>query len=152
MSFGASVFMIFIIFVWLALLTLLFSKFYLYYTRTFQTNKKESVLSLLDNLITSSQDFKKDIDVIYKRLNTQDHDGATHVQKIGLLRFNPFNDTGGDQSFILALLDKHQTGVVISSLHTRSGTRWYAKKIEKGKGLEHSLSDDEQKAVKLAHS
>lgn len=73
-----------------------------------------------------------------------------HIQKIGLLRFNPFHDTGGDQSFILALLDSHDTGVVISSLHTRTGTRWYAKGVLSGRGQEHELSNEEQKAIKSA--
>jgi hypothetical protein len=63
------------------------------------------------------------------------------------LRFNPFNDTGGDQSFILALLDGKNAGVVISGLYSWSGTRWYAKKVVDGKGVEHELSKDEKKAI-----
>lgn len=74
-------------------------------------------------------------------------DGLSHIQKVGLVRFNPFKDTGGDQSFILALVDANNTGIVVSSLHTRTGTRWYAKNIIQGKGSEYDLSDDEQKAL-----
>jgi len=77
-------------------------------------------------------------------------DGSLHIQKIGLVRFNPFKDTGGDQSFILSLLDAHNTGVVISGLYSRTGTRWYAKKVVVGKGSEHELSDEEVKAVHQA--
>jgi len=77
-------------------------------------------------------------------------DSQFYIQKIGLVRFNPFNDTGGDQSFILALIDAEESGVVISGLHTRNGTRWYAKKISNGHGVEHELSNDEVKAIKSA--
>ena len=75
-----------------------------------------------------------------------------NIQKIGLLRFNPFKDTGGDQSFVLALLDNNDTGIVISALYSRLGTRWYAKKVAEGKGLEHELSDEEKKAISEARS
>ena len=82
--------------------------------------------------------------------NKINKDGQSHIQKIGLVRFNPFKDTGGDQSFILALVDAQDTGVVISSLHTRTGTRWYAKGVVRGKGVEYDLSDDEIKALRGA--
>ena len=69
--------------------------------------------------------------------------------QIGLVRFNPFNDTGGDQSFCLALLDHHNSGIVISSIHARTGTRFYAKRIIAGKPS-HPLSEEEQAAYASA--
>lgn len=141
-----------IIIIWMLVLTLLFIKFYFYYLRINKQNKKESVLTLLDSILLQNDGIKKDLQIIRKRQDEIIKDGNLHIQKIGLLRFNPFNDTGGDQSFILALLDVHESGVVISSLHTRSGTRWYAKNVKHGKGVEHVLSDDEKKAIKLAFS
>lgn len=90
---------------------------------------------------------KKDIQDIISRITHLENDTATHFQKVGLTRFNPFRDTGGEQSFILALTDKRKTGIVISGLFTRSGTRWYAKKIVEGKGVDVTLSEEEQKAV-----
>ncbi len=71
------------------------------------------------------------------------------ISKIGLIRFNPFGDTGGDQSFCLVLLDSNDSGLAISSIHARSGTRFYAKQINEGKPL-HPLSDEEQAAFKKA--
>ena len=53
-------------------------------------------------------------------------------QRVGLVRFNPFEDTGGNQSFALALLDAEGNGWVLSSLHARTGTRIYAKAIRGG--------------------
>ena len=57
---------------------------------------------------------------------------AAPFQRIGLVRFNPFEDTGGNQSFALALLDQAGDGFVVSSLHARAGTRVYGKAVAKG--------------------
>lgn len=72
----------------------------------------------------------------------------SHLQTLTLKRFNPFGDTGGDQSFILALLDGNKDGVVITSLHSRENTRFYVKSVSGGVGIEHPLSPDEQKIIK----
>ena len=50
----------------------------------------------------------------------------------------------------MALLDGKSTGVVLSGLYSRGGTRWYAKKVKEGKGIEHELSDEEKRAIKEA--
>ena len=71
------------------------------------------------------------------------------LQHVGLVRFNPFEDTGSDQSFAIALLDDAQSGIVISSLHGRGGTRVFAKPIQAGQAS-HALSDEEQQAVRIA--
>lgn len=71
------------------------------------------------------------------------------VSKQALIRFNPFGDTGGDQSFVLALLDNHNNGVIISSVHARTGTRVYAKEISKGLS-KYNLSDEETIALQKA--
>ena len=71
------------------------------------------------------------------------------VQKIGVVRFNPFKDTGGDQSFAIALLDNHDSGLVISSLYARGGTRIYTKPVEKGDSSYH-LSEEEKDAIAKA--
>ena len=71
------------------------------------------------------------------------------IQKVGVVRFNPFKDTGGDQSFAIALLDKSNNGLVISSLYGREGTRIYTKPIEKGNSTYH-LSEEEKQAIQKA--
>lgn len=71
------------------------------------------------------------------------------VSRVGLVRFNPFEDTGGNQSFALALLDAGGDGIVVSSLHARSGTRIYAKAIRAGQAAA-ALSDEEAEAVRQA--
>ena len=68
------------------------------------------------------------------------------ITKVGVVRFNPFKDTGGDQSFVVALLDSNNNGLVLSSLYTREGTRIYTKPIEKGKSI-YNLTKEEQEAI-----
>jgi hypothetical protein len=65
------------------------------------------------------------------------------------VRFNPFKELGGDHSFSLAILDSHDSGIVITSLHTRDRTRVYMKDIKKGKS-ESELSAEEKSALTSA--
>lgn len=71
------------------------------------------------------------------------------VQRVGLVRFNPFEDTGGNQSFALALLDADGDGFVVSSLHARAQTRVYGKVVAAGRA-EAALSDEESEALRQA--
>ena len=71
------------------------------------------------------------------------------VQGVGFVRFNTFEDTGGNQSFALALLDPAGDGVVLNSLHARNQTRLYAKGVRAGTA-EGALSDEEAEAIRLA--
>jgi hypothetical protein len=80
-----------------------------------------------------------------------EHRTLSSIQHIGLVRFNPFEDTGSDQSFAIALLDGERDGVVVSSLHGRTNTRVFAKPVEGG-ASRHALSDEEAQAIRIAVS
>ena len=86
------------------------------------------------------------LDIEYNRLGTM---ASLASQKISLVRFNPFGDTGGDQSFSLAVLDAHNSGYVVTSIHGRQGTRVYVKPVDLGKS-KYSLSAEEQQAITQA--
>ena len=73
----------------------------------------------------------------------------TSLRHIGMIRFNPFEDTGSDQSFAIALLDDARDGIVLSSLHGRANTRLFAKPVENG-ASRHALSDEESQAIRIA--
>jgi hypothetical protein len=73
----------------------------------------------------------------------------TVIRHVGLVRFSPFHDTGGDQSFTLALLDGERNGVVITALHSRSDSRLYAKPVEQGRSS-YSLTPEELEAMSIA--
>jgi hypothetical protein len=70
-------------------------------------------------------------------------------QRIGFVRYNPFGDVGGNLSFSVCILDDHENGFVISSIHSREGTRVYGKTVHAGSS-EYNLSEEEKKAILLA--
>ena len=78
-----------------------------------------------------------------------DRQSRIHLQRTGFLRFNPFRDSGGDQSFALTLADDEGRGVVVSSLHGRDGTRVYAKPLA-GWQSPYPLTDEEQVVIRKA--
>lgn len=92
----------------------------------------------------------KEIQELFEISNKIHNLSQKSVHKVGIIRFNPFKDIGGDQSFALALLDGKDSGITISSLHTREGTRIYAKPVIKGESEKYTLTDEEKAAIKAA--
>jgi hypothetical protein len=92
----------------------------------------------------------KEIQELFEISNRLHALGQRSIHKVGIIRFNPFKDIGGDQSFALALLDGKNSGIVISSLHTREGTRIYSKPIIKGESEKYTLTEEEKQAIKTA--
>jgi hypothetical protein len=91
----------------------------------------------------------REVDQLAARSAIIETDLRHALQRVGMVRFNPFEETGGNQSFALALLDAQGNGFVISSLHARSGTRIYGKTLAAGRA-ETALSSEETEAVRLA--
>jgi hypothetical protein len=139
-----------VIIIWLAFLTFYLRRMMQNYTVFTEGVHKKTLEEVLTSIVKEQKLNKKDIASLYARCDNIEKDGLLHIQKIGLIRFNPFKDTGGDQSFILSLVDAEESGVVITGLYSRSGTRWYAKRVVRGKGVEHELSDDEKRSLKMA--
>ncbi|MBI2074326.1 MAG: DUF4446 family protein [Candidatus Levybacteria bacterium] len=136
--------------IWLIILTFSFWQLFSHYNNLTKGISNRTLKSILDHFLKEVEVAQKDIDSLHVQCDKIEKEALLHIQKIGLLRFNPFKDTGGDQSFVLVLVDANDTGVVISGLYSRLGTRWYAKRIVEGKGIEHELSDEEKKAIKEA--
>jgi hypothetical protein len=137
---------------WLIVISFFLWKAFYHYNKLGQGMKDKNFKSIMENLLQDVNIAKKDIENLKLYCGKIEREGSLHIQKIGLVRFNPFKDTGGDQSFILSLVDGNDTGVIISGLYARSGTRWYAKKVVKGKSLEHELSEEEKKVLREAKS
>lgn len=98
---------------------------------------------LLSHLATSKKK-QRELEKLIERLQQE---GRLHLQRVGVVRFNPFSDIGGNQSFSIALLDGLGNGFVISSLHSRDGTRLFVKPVRNGKTSGHELSAEEQQAI-----
>lgn len=139
-----------VVFVWLTTLTFFFWRILSHYNRITKGVSNKSLKTLLEEVLSEIDLSKKDIENLKQYSERLEEEGLFHIQKVGLVRFNPFKDTGGDQSFILSLIDGNNTGVIISALYSRSGTRWYAKRVSKGKTVQHELSEEERKALEQA--
>ena len=111
---------------------------------------KKDLKSLLDHIAHSLKEVGGEIDVLHQDVKNIQLDSLSHLQKIGFIRYNPFADTGGDQSFCLCLLDKYNNGIVITSLHSREQTRIYAKAVVKGKAENLEFAKEEAEAVDAA--
>ena len=119
--------------------------------RSFTSSKnRKDIDQILAELLTQSQLTKKQQEQIKETLRDHENQFKKHFQYMGIVRFNPFSDTGGDQSFTMALLDGHHDGFVISSLHARDQTRIFSKPITAGSGSGFELSKEEKQAIDRA--
>ena len=114
-----------------------------------QGSDEQSLEAVLGSHLDRVRQVVKDVDTVAARAAVIERDLQSTFGRLGLVRFNPFEDTGGNQSFALALLDARGDGFVVSSLHARAGTRVYAKAISNGVS-EGALSDEETEALRQA--
>jgi hypothetical protein len=111
--------------------------------------KNKGLENILETLSKKTDKTEQDISQLYKISDQLGKTVNQSITKIGVVRYNPFDNTGGDQSFSIAMLNLQNSGLVISSLHGREGNRMYSKPIEKGKSP-YRLSKEEQGAIKKA--
>lgn len=132
--------------VWLLTLSFFLYRFITFFNKLTKGVEVTDLKKVLEKILVKGEANTNEIGILGKRVNLIEEDGKYHVQKIGLVRFNPFKELGGDHSFSMAILDSHDSGIVITSLHTRDRTRVYMKDVKKGKsGFE--LSSEEKKAL-----
>ena len=115
----------------------------------FRGSKARDLEEIICRQIKDSREISKDIKELAGKNKTTYDLALKSVHKVGIVRFNPFNEVGGNQSFAIALLDDSGDGVTISSLFGREGTRVYAKAI-KNKESEYKLSDEEKETIRKA--
>jgi hypothetical protein len=105
-----------------------------------------SLEAVLDAHLDKVYEVSRELDELAARMAVLEGAQRRSFQRVGLVRYNPFEETGGNQSFALALLDAGGDGWVLSSLHARSGTRVYVKAIKSGRA-DTGLSDEETAAL-----
>lgn len=140
---------VFVIFVWLLVLTFLTLRQQSSMRGLFPKDGSRNIRNKFKELIEIVAGFAKNNQVLERRIVEFRKEGLANFSKLSVLKYNPYNDTGGDQSFSLALLDGKMDGILITSLHARSGTRIYLKHIKKGQS-ELELSREEAKVLKEA--
>lgn len=153
MVFNVSVFIfvvLMIVVIWLSVVTVFVLRMIGHYNRLTQDISERGLKEILEQVLKRQQGLRSESDESKNAISELNKDGRHHIQKLGLVRFNPFSDTGGSQSFTMAVLDKDDSGLVMTSLYARTGNRWYVKEIHKGRGKELALSKEEQAAIEKA--
>ena len=135
--------------VWLVVITFFYFKSVRHYKKLTVADEA-SLEDVINTVFRGLEELHAMFSTIDSRVTGLEVSNIKNIQRVNMKRFNPFGDTGGNQSFSMALLDANNDGVVLSSLHGRSGTRIYAKPVKSGKQLEHELSSEEQDVVNLA--
>jgi hypothetical protein len=138
----------FLILGWLCILSFLLFRAISSYNRLTQGVSQQTLSELLNTFITQNVHTQQKQQAILAEIKKLRMESLGAIQKVGFVRFNPFADTGGDQSFALVLLDGNNTGVILTSLYGRSSVRWYLKTIKAGKAQDLALSKEEEQALK----
>lgn len=138
-----------VIIVWLTVLSYYVFKVYTHFTKLTDKVRGENLIKVLEKVLMDEKMNTEEIQNIHRNLLAMNKESESYVQKVGVVRFNPFPDTGGEQSFSLGLLDKQDNGVILTGLHTRARTRVYVKPVVAGKS-KIDLSEEEEQALKLA--
>ncbi|WP_408069744.1 DUF4446 family protein [Butyrivibrio sp. JL13D10] len=104
----------------------------------------EIVALFADNQIIkkATEKNQKDIDDLYNRL-------ASCFQKVGIIKYDAFNQMGGQLSYSIALLDEDNNGFLLNSVHSTDGCYSYSKEIRGGK-CKLELGEEEQMALNEA--
>lgn len=103
----------------------------------------------LENYIHRVEKIEKENYEINESIQILDKDLKKCVQKVGLVRYSAFKDTGSDLSFTLALLNEQNDGVVLNGIYSREMSNIYAKQVCKGES-NNTLSEEEKQAIKKA--
>lgn len=119
--------------------------------RRFLKNGEKDLEQLLSNQVEQTERQQQQIEEASERIEQLEQLSEITFQKSGLVRFNPFKQTGSNQSFSIALLNAENDGFVITSLYGREENRVYAKPIKEGESS-YSLSEEEQQALNQAQN
>jgi len=103
----------------------------------------------LENYMYKVSNVEKQNAEIYNQIKNINQDLTKCIQKVGIVRYTAFKDTGSDLSFALALLDENNDGVVLNGIYSREMSNIYAKPVEKGKSA-YTISEEEQQAIQKA--
>lgn len=109
----------------------------------------ENIESVLNAYFEATQSLTQTMSIAMERIDSLETDAKTHMQRIGLVRYNAFDNVGGEQSFSVAILDDMGSGMVLTSLYGRDETRAYAKPVKGGLST-YTLSEEEIQAIARA--
>jgi ABC-type Na+ efflux pump permease subunit len=111
--------------------------------------KGNNLDEMLKEYLKDVAEIKKDNSEIKAYYTKLDYDIGSSIQKVGLVRYNAFQNVGSDLSFTLALLDRENNGVVLNGLYGSESSNIYAKPIKNGEST-YQLSEEEKEAIEIA--
>ena len=111
--------------------------------------KGENIEEMLKNHLEKVEFVHKQNEEILDYCRKIDNDFGKTISKIGIIRYSAFKDTGSDLSFTLALLNKHNDGVVLNGIYSREMSNIYAKPIKNAEST-YTLSNEEKQAIQKA--
>ena len=111
--------------------------------------KEKNIEEDLENYMYRVERVEKQNAEIKNVIDAIDTNMDSCIQKIGIVRYNAFKDTGSDLSFALAILDAKNNGVVLNGIYSREMSNIYAKPVENGKS-KYTISEEEQEAIQKA--
>lgn len=139
-----------ILFFWVIILTVLYVKSVRHYKKLVKSAEGQNLVQILEEHFSEIRNLKDTVAAVQNDLKNITKADRAHLQRVGLVRFNPYGDTGGNQSFVLSLLDDQGNGVVVSALHSRDSTRVYCKPVRGWGESVFEFSDEEKQAVEKA--
>ena len=148
--FAILFFSLLMILIWNSSLHLKLKKLQAVNKEFFKGEKVKNLEELLLNQAKNLTTLDKDIQELYAISNKINTLALRSIHKVSAIRFNPFKDVGGNQSFSIALLNGKNNGLTITALYTKEGTRVYAKAITTGESLNFPLTEEEKKAIETA--
>ncbi len=122
-----------------------------WYKALAEGNEGESISVILDHHMKNMDEIKSKVKGIEDRVAAIERESPSLLKHVGIVRYNPFKETGGDHSFSLVIADDTGKGIVVSSLHSRERTRIYAKKLI-GWQSNRPLTEEEEEAIENARS
>lgn len=152
MVFNGTVLFVFFSFAWLTGLTLYVYQMSSHYAKLVKGSAGTSLKVILEDLLKRQEMAGVKLEEVEGSISQLHAVGRLHLSRIGIVRYNPFSDTGGSQSFSMALLDGSDNGIVVTSLFARSGNRWFIKEIVNGKSRDLELSKEEESAIRKART
>ena len=111
--------------------------------------KKTDEPKNIKELLVQFKKVKEDLGKASRKIKALETNIQTAIQKVGIIRFTPFKEIGGDQSFSIALLDKNNNGIVVTSIYSKETSRIFAKPIENSKST-YKLSQEEEETIRKA--
>jgi hypothetical protein len=145
-----NLFVYLLVFIWLGTISFLLFRLLRTFSKLTKGVSNKDLRVILETLLKKIDDQDKNAELLKEEINKLKTDGLVHLQKVGLVRYNPFSETGGNQSFVLALLDGNDSGLVITSLHSREATRVFTKPVKSGKESGYEFSKEEIQAILAA--